>query len=227
MKVPTLTSAHRMGGRQANLIPLAAHRTGGRQANLIALVPIGAIVTFPVWLAPARIVVKEFSAAEVIQLLTVLFLAAVLAERALEIFVGTWRTAAATQLELTVHGLEEDVARLSAESPVDQRAVADARAALDKARRQERQYRCGTRQAALRVGLALGLLVSGVGLRALETFIDPALSGWSANQSAAFRLVDVLLTGGVIAGGSEGIHRIATVFDNFLSSTARRAKSPA
>ena len=219
MKVPTLTSAHRMGGRQANLIPLAAHRTGGRQANLIALVPIGAIVTFPVWLAPARIVVKEFSAAEVIQLLTVLFLAAVLAERALEIFVGTWRTAAATQLELTVHGLEEDVARLSAESPVLR--------ALDKARRQERQYRCGTRQAALRVGLALGLLVSGVGLRALETFIDPALSGWSANQSAAFRLVDVLLTGGVIAGGSEGIHRIATVFDNFLSSTARRAKSPA
>jgi hypothetical protein len=66
-----------------------------------------------------------------------------------------------------------------------------------------------------------------VGLRALETLIDPAQNAWSTTQSAAFHLVDVVLTGGVIAGGSEGIHRIVTVFDNFMNATARRAKDTA
>jgi len=39
--------------------------------------------------------------------------------------------------------------------------------------------------------------------------------------------VDVALTGGVIAGGSEGIHRIVTVFDSFMNATAKRAKDTA
>ena len=208
-------------------MPTAGRRTGARPMSFLSVVPFAAIVSLPVWLAPSHIVVKEFGATQVAQLLTILFLAALLAERALEIFVGTWRSVGAARLELAVRGLEEDVARLTGQSPVDQGSLSSARTALEKARREEWQYRCATRQLTLRVGLALGLLVGGVGLRALETLIDPALSGWSASQSAAFRLVDVVLTGGLIAGGSEGIHRITTVFDNFMSTTARRAKSPA
>jgi hypothetical protein len=119
------------------------------------------------------------------------------------------------------------VARLEQLPPAEAGGLAEARAALEKAKRQEQEYRCATRQVVLWAGLGLGLLVSGVGLRALETLIDPALSGWSASQGAAFRLVDVVLTGGVIAGGSEGIHRIATVFDNFMNATAKRAKGEA
>jgi hypothetical protein len=63
-----------------------------------------------------------------------------------------------------------------------------------------------------------------VGLRALETLVDPALSAWSPQQSTAFRLVDVLLTGAVIARGSEGIHHLATVFENFMATAAARGK---
>jgi hypothetical protein len=205
----------------------AAHKVGGRQLGLVALVPFAGLLSFPVWLAPAPVVFKEFGVTDVAQLITILFVVALLAERALEIFVGTWRGAAATQHEITLRALAQEVARLEQLPPAERGGLAEARAALEKARRQEQQYRCATRQVALWAGLALGLLVSGVGLRALETLIDPALNGWSATQGAAFRLVDVVLTGGVIAGGSEGIHRIATVFDNFMNATARRAKGEA
>jgi len=197
-----------------------------RHMGLLAVLPLGAILSVPVWLAPSHLVFKEFDAADILQLLTVLFLVALLAERALEIFVGTWRSPGATQLELAVRGLEEEVGRLQQLPTPDPRALGDARAALEKARRQERQYRCVTRQIVLWVGLGLGLLVSAVGCRALEVLIDPSLT-WSPAQASAFRLVDVVLTGGVIAGGSEGIHRIATVFDNFMNATAKRAKGSA
>jgi hypothetical protein len=202
-------------------------KVGGRQLGVVALVPFAGLLALPVWLAPAPVVFKEFGAADVAQLITILFVVALLAERALEIFVGTWRGATATQHELTLRALTQEVARLEQLPPAEVSGLAETRAALEKAKRQEQQYRCSTRQVVLWTGLALGLLVSGVGLRALETLIDPALSGWSASQGAAFRLVDVVLTGGVIAGGSEGIHRMATVFDNFMNATAKRAKGEA
>jgi len=198
-----------------------------RHMGLVAALPLGAILLVPVWLPPSHLVLKEFDPTKILQLLTVLFLVALLAERALEIFVGTWRSPGATQLELAVRSLEEEVGRLQQLAEPDPRALADARAALEKAKRQERQYRCVTRQVVLWVGLGLGLLVSAVGCRALEVLVDPVLSGWSPAQETAFRLVDVVLTGGVIAGGSEGIHRIATVFDNFMNATAKRAKGGA
>lgn len=193
--------------------------------SLALLVPFGAIVSFPVWLAPVPIAIKDFGTTDVARVMAVLFLVALLAERALEIFVGTWRSPGMNQLELVVQTVEHRLARLRTQSRPHPRALRDATAELEDAKRQQRQYRCVTRQIALWVGLTLGLLVSGVGLRALETLIDP--NGWSASQASAFRLVDVVLTSGVIAGGSEGIHRIATVFDNFMSATAHRAKGTA
>lgn len=198
-----------------------------KPVTLAAVVPIGAILTFPVWLAPTPIVFKDFALTDVVQLFTILMLVALLAERALEIFIGTWRSPGATQLELAVGDAEQHIARLQKSARPDDAALRPARAALEKARRAEGQYRCTTRLIALWTGLALGFLVSGVGLRALEMLIDPALSGWSLSQASAFRLVDCVLTGGVIAGGSEGIHRIASVFDSFMTAAAKRAKAAA
>lgn len=198
-----------------------------KPAMLAAVVPIVAILTFPVWLAPTPIVFRDFAFTDVVQLFTILMLVALLAERALEIFVGTWRSPGATQLELVVRAAEQHIGRLQSSAQPDDSALRQARATLEEARRAEGQYRCTTRLVALWTGLTLGFLVSGVGLRALEMLIDPALSGWSSSQAAAFRLVDSVLTGGVIAGGSEGIHRIASVFDNFMTAAAKRAKAAA
>lgn len=206
---------------------VAPQRLTARQMGLLAVLPLGAILSFPIWLAPDHLEFRELNLAQVMQVLAILFMVALLAERALEIFVGTWRSPGATQLELAVTLFEDEIARLQKLAAPDQAELAAARAGLEEARRQERQYRCVTRQVVLWVGLGVGLLVSAVGCRALEVLVDPVLQEWSAAQVTSFRLVDVMLTGGVIAGGSEGIHRIATVFDNFMSATAKRAKGDA
>ena len=205
----------------------APQRLTARQMGLLAMLPLGVILSFPVWLAPDHLEFRELNVTHITQVLAILFMVALLAERALEIFVGTWRSPGATQLELAVSILEDEIARLEKLPEPDHAELAAARAGLEDARRQERQYRCVTRQTVLWVGLGVGLLVSAVGCRALEVLVDPSLQDWSAVQGNAFRLVDVMLTGGVIAGGSEGIHRIATVFDNFMSATAKRAKGDA
>ena len=81
-----------------------------------------------------------------------------------------------------------------------------------------------TRRLAAWTGLAIGVLVSMVGFRLLETLviIDPATRlrdhyGW-------FLMVDALLTGAVLAGGSIFIHHLFAVYDNFMNSTKRRAR---
>jgi hypothetical protein len=54
-----------------------------------------------------------------------------------------------------------------------------------------------------------GLVVSALGLRILETLIAPGvLENRSPRFLSCFRLVDILLAAGLIAGGSDGIHRI-------------------
>ena len=69
----------------------------------------------------------------------------------------------------------------------------------------------------------MGLLISAVGIRTLESMVDRnALTEISRLQSLVFRLVDVLLTGGVIAGGSEGIHKIANIYNAFTERAANQ-----
>ena len=222
MKSSVLSTARKMADRR-----VADGDTANTLWSVAVAVPLAAILRGAHGLAPAHPESKDCGRADVIQLLTILFVVALLAERALEVFVGTWRSAGANQHELNVTMAQEKVTRLQAGSRPDARGLSGARTALEDAKRAERQYRCATRMRALWIGLMLGLLVAGVGLRALQTLIDPALNAWSTTQSAAFHLVDVVLTGGVIAGGSEGIHRIVTVFDNFMNATGKRAKDTA
>ena len=55
---------------------------------------------------------------------------------------------------------------------------------------------------------ALGLCVALVGLRVLGQFL-PTDAALPPSQLAAFRFVDVIVTTLVLAGGAEGMHRIA------------------
>src|SRR4030095_10034660 len=97
--------------------------------RVAVVAPLATILSFPVWLAPAHIEFKDFGATDVVQLLTILFVVALLAERALEVFVGTWRSAGANQHELNVRVAQEKVTRLQAASRPDGRALSEARAA--------------------------------------------------------------------------------------------------
>ncbi|WP_414544151.1 hypothetical protein [Nostoc sp. CCY0012] len=65
-------------------------------------------------------------------------------------------------------------------------------------------------------------MTSAVGIRALETFVN--IQGLPDNQVTVFRWLDVFLTGGLIAGGSEGIHKLTQVIVEFLEATSQQIK---
>uniref|UniRef100_A0A832H585 Uncharacterized protein n=1 Tax=Oscillatoriales cyanobacterium SpSt-402 TaxID=2282168 RepID=A0A832H585_9CYAN len=89
-------------------------------------------------------------------------------------------------------------------------------------------YKSETRRIALWLALFIGLLISGVGIRALETLVVfqdfPEKPIFYDGQILIFRSLDTLLTGGLIAGGSDGIHKLVRVFTTFLEETQTRIK---
>ncbi|WZF19002.1 hypothetical protein WKK05_06540 [Nostoc sp. UHCC 0302] len=93
---------------------------------------------------------------------------------------------------------------------------------LNEKQRQRAAYKSDTRIIALWTSLLFGLLMSAIGIRSIEplVFIDSN----NLIQVVIFRCLDALLTGGLIAGGSEGIHKIIQVFINFMEATSQQIK---
>ena len=86
-------------------------------------------------------------------------------------------------------------------------------------------YRTRTRSWAMWSGLLGGVLLSVAGLRTLQNLADPgSFAAIPEQQQHLLRVMDVFLTGGLIAGGSEGIHQITQVFKNYLGTSAANAK---
>ena len=86
------------------------------------------------------------------------------------------------------------------------------------------EYRAGTQRRALLVGLTLGILVSLSGVRLLGPIFEFSVAdGWSFQQ-AVFQFTDIILTAGLIAGGSTTIHELMALVDNFLKTSRKRAK---
>jgi hypothetical protein len=73
----------------------------------------------------------------------------------------------------------------------------------------------------------LGLVVSTVGIRSLQQLVDPtALSDLlSVTQYRFFVLTDILITGALIGGGSNGIHQIMMVITDTSERLRRNAKA--
>ncbi|MBW4555207.1 MAG: hypothetical protein KME59_04575 [Trichormus sp. ATA11-4-KO1] len=94
---------------------------------------------------------------------------------------------------------------------------------LNEKERKRVAYKSDTRIIALWTSLLFGFLISGIGVRSIEPLIVIDLH--SPTQIIVFRCLDALLTGGVIAGGSEGIHKLIQVFFNFIEATSKQIKN--
>ncbi|BAY24763.1 hypothetical protein NIES2100_45600 [Calothrix sp. NIES-2100] len=93
---------------------------------------------------------------------------------------------------------------------------------LNTLERERLAYKSNTRIIALWTSLLCGLLISAIGIRSIEPLI--ILDANNPIQIIIFRCLDALLTGGLIAGGSEGIHKFTQVFTDFLEASSRQAK---
>lgn len=188
---------------------------------LTIAITLGLLVVTAV-LTPLPLTFRDFEPSDTLRTLTALFTISLVLERALEVFVSTWRKPDAEALCLTIRRSRRRLREAKAAGV----GIEAAAASLRKLEEEEQKYRTGTHIFALRLGFLFGIAVATVGIRALEGLLAPgSLQTAAMGQSIAFRAVDVLMTGGVIAGGSEAIHKLIQLFTAFMEATTKRVKA--
>jgi len=75
----------------------------------------------------------------------------------------------------------------------------------------------------LEFGFLFSLFISAVGVRTLDALLDVGAAGLANHQAGAFLVADILLTAGLIAGGSSGISSIADLIGAYVESSRKRA----
>lgn len=137
--------------------------------------------------------------------LGILYIIALFVERSLEVLIKAWRQGGKSRLEENVRAADEN-----------QRAAVE---------RKLQEYRTGTQKRALLLGLTLGTMVSLSGVRLLGAIFE--FGGATAPfQQAVFHFTDIVLTAGLIGGGSATIHELMALIDDFLKASRRSAKGP-
>jgi hypothetical protein len=166
---------------------------------------------------------KAFGAGDITKLLGRFFVLALFVERTLEVFITAWRGKETVQRENELKAAKESVL-LSPPDPSDPQVIKDKANWLAA-------YKCETQAIALRSALVLGILIAAVGVRSFNIFVEePALpqpAQWfNQLQLGTFHVLDVLVSGGIIGGGSDAIHKMMNVITEFLDATASKMKTP-
>ncbi len=135
--------------------------------------------------------------------LGILYIVALFVERSLEVLIKAWRQGGKSCLVENARSAEGE-------------SKAKAERALEK-------YKAGTQRRALLVGLTLGFLVSLSVIRLLGPIFEFDAENARLFQQALFQLTDIIVTAGLIAGGSATIHELMALIDDFLSKSRKSA----
>ena len=114
--------------------------------------------------------------------------------------------------------------RQGRKSRLEEEARSAEEAAKPEAEKALEEYRAGTQRRALLVGLTLGILVSLSGVRLLGPIFEIGVADASSFQQAVFQFTDIVVTAGLIAGGSATIHELMALIDDFLKTSRKQAK---
>lgn len=180
------------------------------------------IITGLKW-APESLKFNDFDSSKLAPLLGSLLFMALLAERTLEVFLTNWRGPVAAQKDREIETKSQEISQLEKAKPLKQDPIVKAQKKLKELTNSREEYRMQTRSNALWLGLLIGLLVSAVGVRLLHELVTSDLKG---TQALYFTAVDILLTGCLIAGGSDGLHKIAEQYNNFMALNKKKPATP-
>lgn len=150
---------------------------------------------------------------------------AILLERALEILLTTWRSETARQKELEVeHARAELEQHASTSGPYSRSLWTRQFASLRPLEQDLALYRGETRRYSMWIGLVLGCLIASLGVGLFRDMISN-LGQLHGLQRFLVCVVDIILTGGLIAGGSDIFHKLMELYAAF-TSRARSAIQP-
>jgi hypothetical protein len=188
--------------------PATALSTGHpeRRVKIIALLIMITGVVLAVFAHPVFMPFWSFTKDDIVRLFTQLSVIALVIERSLEVLLTPWRGQEGDELKARVRA-----AKAAASPAAEMTAIAS------------RAHQHETRQLSFCAGLAIGITTSALGIRTLQVLVEPQhferLGEW---QTAGFVALDVLLTGALLAGGADGMHKLVTVFTTFMDKTAEK-----
>lgn len=169
---------------------------------------------FGVRIVPTQI--RPFETSNIMELLATLAIIALFVERTIEVTIGAWRGQVAEKLFSTAES-----ARLALVSAPSNLVLRETVASVDAALV---SHRAETKKAALRAAVVLGMLVAATGVRSLEVLL--ALPN-TPRAAGLFRLLDLLITGAAIGGGSEPIHKMMSAVTTYLDAIGNQFRARA
>ncbi|NOZ54370.1 MAG: hypothetical protein GXP08_14770 [Gammaproteobacteria bacterium] len=157
-----------------------------------------------------------------------LILISLFVERAIEVFLSAWRSAGADALDRKIEIIEKKLKKIIDSHENYRDAVAtleyqDNQNNLELVQTTRTQYRADSRFISQWFGLGIGVTIAFVGIRVLDNVVSA--TSLSGSQQTAFIIVDIILTGAVIAGGSNSINKIMKVYNSFMETTVKRTKA--
>ena len=150
--------------------------------------------------APQALAFKDITSDSLQDLFFSLLLITAFKERAQEIYVIAWRAEGRAKREAKVKRATDDATRAEAEDELS-------------------DYRARTGRYVSLVSLSSGLFISLAGVRVLAPLVEVPIN--AVQQSLLF-IADVLLTAGLLAGGSKLIHEVMAVISEGLSTTRQK-----
>ncbi len=168
---------------------------------LVMFVVAGMLIAIVRWFTtPTALNIKDITSSSLQDMFLLLLLITAFKERAQEIYVIAWRAEGRAKRESNVKHASSDAAKTKAEDKLS-------------------DYRAETGRYVSLVSLCSGIFVSLAGVRVLAPLVEVPTG--DVQQSWLF-IVDVLLTAGLLAGGSKLIHEVMAVVSEALKMTRER-----
>lgn len=169
------------------------------------------IIILTVLYSPRMIPFWDFEIQDIAMLLLSLFVVTLFVERAVEVIITVWRDPEKSQYEKSIDILKSKLE----ERRKIKKDTTEISAGLKKLMHEHEHYRAITRTIAVPIAFAMGIVVSALGIRVLQPFLDNTIfKSMTDLQKLLFGGADVLVTGSVIGGGSKGVHEIIEAFIN-------------
>ena len=188
-------------------------RSNKKEAVIVAAL-FATVIALLYYIKPTNIPFRSFTQSDVLTIVTSISVVAIFMERSIAAILIPIRAPARQKIEQKLESLkpsDEDNDTIDAETEI-------------KIRKKEHElaaYKLQTAQRAYWLSFGFGLAISLVGVRTLAGLVEPEylknLAETKQLHYTFFSFVDIVLTGGVISGGSAAVdmigRKISTSFD--------------
>jgi hypothetical protein len=169
------------------------------------LIAVSVIVIIVGSVSPMNLPFKNLTISSVGGTLGGLFVLVLLIERVTEIAISIWRQPTADRLTKSIEMLAEATRTAEVEE-------------LGELKMNLASYKSETKSIALQFSFAISIVTCMVGVGIFTSLFD--YSGiTSGNQKTFVRGTDIVLTAGLLSGGSDAFHQFTSALENFFKSS--------